>query len=250
MSTFCNCITENLHTENDMRPEVFDLHLATIKERPAKPTYPRKRRLSVLCVTVCVVVLLASGCSRMEDTNANFTKAINKYYSDHPSCLWPDPVKFPVEEEDASSPREITGYDALVDQTLLVRATDPRKVLVAEGKLAHNYNLSDQGRRIWTADPQQPGFGNLCYGHRVVAGIDSTSPTSSQNGATTNVVYRYTIADVSPWAKSVETQTAFPSLQADLSGNQVGRATLTDTRKGWQVSSAPWAHIYDSDIYK
>jgi hypothetical protein len=242
---------EKLHTENDMRPEIFHLHRTKTEEKPAMATLPRKQRPASACwIAACVAaILFVAGCSRMEDTNVNFTKAIDQYYSTHPSCLWQDSTKFPL-EDDASNPRETRGYEALVSQSLLVQMAGQEKVLIAESKAGNSYDLTDKGHSAWTSDPQKPGFGNLCYGHRTVTSIDSTSPTTSQSGATTTVVYRYVLSDVPAWAKSTETQTAFSSLQADLSGNQVGRVTLTDTHKGWLVSDAPWAHIYDSDIYK
>jgi len=206
----------------------------------------RRRRATSRWIALCgAAILFTAGCGRMEDTTQNFTNAIDKYYSAHPSCLWPDAVEFPV-REDAAGPREISGYDALVHQALLVRKTDQTK---AAGP-GNAYDLSLQGRAAWVPDRQQAGFGNLCYGHRKVTSIGSSSPTTSQNGATTDVVSRYVIEGAPEWAKTAEVQTDFPRLQADLSGNQVGRATLTDTRKGWQVTSAPWAHISDSDIYK
>jgi len=210
----------------------------------------KRRRASSRYVAVCAMaVLFAAGCTRMEDTNANFAKAIDKYYSYHPSCVWPENLKFPI-QADASNPKEIVGYDALVHQDLLVRSAGG-KMTVADSSQANSYDLSSKGRAAWTIDQQRPGFGNFCYGYRTVSSIDSFTPTTSKNGATTDVVYRYSIRDVSDWAKADEIKADFPGLQADLLGTQVGRATLTDNAiKGWQVTSAPWAHISDSDIYK
>jgi hypothetical protein len=186
----------------------------------------------------------------MEDTTANFAKAIDTYYSEHPSCLWTDAAKFPV-EEDAADTRDTMAYDSLVYQGLLVRTADEKKAMLVADKSVTNYDLSPKGRSLWVADAQHPGYGNFCYGHRKVTSIDSSTPTSSSNGATTVVVYRYSIVGATPeWARAAETQTAFPALHADLSGTQVGSATLKDTRKGWQVARAPWAHISDSDIFK
>jgi len=210
----------------------------------------KRSRASSRWVAACAAaILFASGCNRMGDTTENFISAIDKYYSAHPSCLWPEPMNFPL-QEDASNNKEASGFDALVHQELLVRGSAETRVMVAAGQQGNTYDLTAKGRAAWTADAQQAGFGNLCYGHRTVTAIDSSTPTTSQNGATTDVVYRYVVKDAPAWAQAAEIQTDFPGLQADLAGAQVGRATLTDTRKGWQVSSAPWAHISDSDIYK
>jgi hypothetical protein len=208
------------------------------------------RRIPSIRIAACAVAFVfITGCNQMDDTTANFAKAIDKYYSTNQSCVWTESAKFPVQEDTADT-KETSRYDSLVYQGLLVRSSDQKVVNVTTEQVT-NYDLSDKGRAAWVPDPQQPGAGNFCYGHRKVISIDSFTPTSSKNGATTDVVYRYSIAGTVPdWATAAPTLAAFPGLRADLSGNQVGRATLTDTRKGWQVINAPWAHISDSDIYK
>ena len=191
-------------------------------------------RSAATCVTM---VLLAIGCNRKEDNSVNFSNAIDTYYSAHPSCLWSEPVKFPVQAETSDS-SETTRYDALVDQGLLARTTAEKKKFIVASKQVNNYDLSDKGRSAWTADVNQPGYGNFCYGHRKVSNIDSSTPTSSAVGATTQVTYHYTLTDPPEWAAAVETQNAYPQLHAELAGPQTGRATLTNTNNGWQLSSA------------
>ena len=205
-------------------------------------------RATVRSVTLCgAAVLLAAGCNKKQDNTLNFTSAINSYYNAHPACLWSDPVKFPV-QADTSDTSKTSGYDALVDQGLLVRTTAEKKHLIISSKQVTNYDLSDKGRSAWTADTNQPGFGNFCYGHRKVSSIDSSTPTDSAVGATTQVNYHYTFSDAPSWATAAETQNAYPQLHAELSGPQSGQATLTDTNNGWQVSSAPHAsHASSAD---
>lgn len=182
------------------------------------------------------ILFLTVGCNKKDDNSINFTSAINTYYSAHPACLWSDPVKFPV-QADTSNASKTSGYDALVDQGLLVRTTAEKKVLIIASKQVNNYDLSDKGRSAWTADVNQPGYGNFCYGHRKVSAIDSSTPTTSAAGATTQIAYHYTLADAPAWATAPETQTAYPQLHSDLSGPQAGQATLTNTSNGWQVSA-------------
>ena len=204
-------------------------------------------RTSLHAVVLCgVATLLVTGCDKKADNTINFTSAINSYYSAHPACLWDDPIKFPV-QADTSDASKTSYYDALVDQGLLVRTTAEKKKLIIASKQVNNYDLSDQGRTAWTADVQQPGFGNFCYGHRKVSSIDSTTPTTSAIGATTQISYHYTIADAPAWATAAETQNAYPQLHADLSSPQIGHATLTNTSSGWQVSSARPSHIANPD---
>ena len=187
--------------------------------------------------TTGAIVFLTVGCNKKDDNSINFTSAINTYYSAHPACLWSDPVKFPV-QADTSNASKTSGYDALVDQGLLVRTTAEKKVLIIASKQVNNYDISDNGRSAWTADVNQPGYGNFCYGHRKVSSIDSSTPTTSDPGATTQVAYHYTFADAPAWASAAETQTAYPQIQADLAAPQPAQATLTNTTSGWQVSSA------------
>jgi hypothetical protein len=199
-------------------------------------------RPTLRIAAVCgAVVLLAAGCNKKEDNNMNFTNAINTYYSAHPACLWPEPIKFPV-QADTSDVSKTSGYDALVDQGLLVRTTAEKKKMIIASKQVNNYDLSDKGRSAWTADTQQPGFGNFCYGHRKVSSIDSSTPTTDQPGAATKVSYHYTFSDAPDWATAAETQTAYPQIHSDLAGPQSAQATLTNTTSGWQVASDPNGH--------
>jgi hypothetical protein len=182
-----------------------------------------------------VALLLAAGCSKKADNTMNSKSAINRYYDTHLVCLFPQPVKFPVQVP-ASDTSKTAPYDALVDQGLLARTSAEKKVVIVS-KRENNYDLSDQGRQAWTPDPSQPGYGSSCYGHRTVSTIDNATPASSDPGATTQVTYRYTIVEVPSWATAAETKTAFPEVQANLSGPQSGSASLTNTNNGWQVSS-------------
>lgn len=179
-----------------------------------------------------LIVALTLGCNKKEDNTSNFTNAINTYYSANPSCLWMAPVKFPV-QADTSDASKTTGYDALVDQGLLVRTTGEKKVMIVASKQVNNYDISDKGRSAWTVDPDQPGFGNFCYGHRKVTAIDSSTPTTSAVGAITQVAYHYTMANVPMWASAAETQTAYPRVRSEVA--TPGNATLINTNDGWKL---------------
>jgi hypothetical protein len=202
--------------------------------------YPTRKplRTAAMCATI---ILLGVGCNKKEDNSINFRNAIDTYYSAHPACLWSEPFKFPV-QADTSDNSKTAGYDALVDQGLLVRTTAEKKKMIIASKQVNHYDLSDKGRSAWTADVNQPGYGNFCYGHRKVSNIDSSTPTSSAVVATTQVTYHYTLTDPPAWATEAETQNAYPQLHAELAGPQTGQATLTNTNNGWQLSSARSAH--------
>ena len=186
---------------------------------------------------VLATVSIASGCNKHVDNTAHFADAINTYYAAHPACLWKTSQKFPV-QADTSDASKTAPYDALVDQGLLARSSDEKRVMIVASKQVNNYDLSDKGHAAWVADVDQPGFGNFCYGRRKVSSIDSSTPTSDERGATTQVSYHYTVSDVPAWASAEETQNAYPQLKTDLSGTHEGQAILIETNEGWKVARA------------
>ena len=191
-------------------------------------------REAVFCGAAVAGCLLSSGCKHTADITPNYVHAVNTYYEAHPRCLWTSEIKFPV-QADTSDTSKTSGYDALVDQGLLVRTTAEKKKLIIVSKQVNNYDLSDKGRGAWMADTQQPGFGNFCYGHRSTSGIDASTPTTGDPGTTTQVDFHTTISGAPGWATAAETQTAYPALKADLAGPTPGHAVLVETAGGWQV---------------
>lgn len=189
-----------------------------------------------LLTAAIVLPLLAAGC-KQKSNPTNLKTAIDSFYSDRPECLWPHPVKFPVQvaTDDTS---KTAPFDSLFDQHLLTRTTVEKKEMLVLSKQATNYDLSDQGRAVWTADSTQPGFGNFCYGHRRVKDVTSNTETGTTPGATTTVNYTYTIVGVPQWAQSLEVQNAFPALKQALIGPNAAQATLVLTQQGWRVPAS------------
>ena len=192
-------------------------------------------RLPWAATALVAALALAGGCNKHVDNTMHFTDAINTYYAAHPVCLWETTIKFPV-QSDTSDASKTSGYDALVDQGLLARTTAEKKVMIVASKQVTNYDISEKGRGAWVADVDQPGFGNFCYGRRKVTGIDSSTPTSAERGATTQVMYHYTIVDAPAWATAEETKNAFPQIRENLSGPRTGNAILIETNEGWKVA--------------
>jgi len=185
---------------------------------------------------LCGVTLLFAGCNKQDDSKGNYQAAINDYYKAHPACLWQETKKFPVQAA-TSDDAKTEGYDALTDAGLLARTTGEKKVFIIASKQVNNYDLSPQGRSAWTADTNQPGYGNFCYGHRAVDSIDSFTAGVNGSGAkTAQVNYHYSIADVPAWAKSEEQKTAFPSAGAAFAGSQAAQDSLIMNGTAWQVT--------------
>ena len=196
----------------------------------------------VLAFAIGGTLLVAAGCRKTNMVDkAAFKSAINNYLSARQECVWSAAIKFPA-QADTSKEDQTKGFDALTDAGLLVRTSAEKKRFLVGSKQVNNYDLSDKGRSVWTADTQQPGFGNFCYGHRKVDSIDSSTPTTSNVGATTQVNYHYSFSDATGWASAAETQNAYPQIRADLAGPQMGQVTLTNTNEGWAVSSARGDH--------
>jgi hypothetical protein len=196
------------------------------------------RLKSVIAVSSAVALtagMMITGCKKTTDNTINYKSALNTYYAANPSCMWSQPQKFPVQT--GTSDASTAPYDALVDQGLLTRSTTEKKIIIISKQMT-NYDLSDKGRSAWTADTTQPGYGNFCYGTRSVSSIDSSSPTTSEPGATTTVSYHYGISNAPTWASAAETQNAFPRIAGNLAGG-TATATLVDTSNGWQVQTPP-----------
>jgi hypothetical protein len=196
------------------------------------------RSITRWIMLLCAAVFVTAGChGKKEPDTSNFKKAINDYYSTRQECVWPTPTKFPA-QADASDDSETRGFDALTDAGLLTRKPEEKKRFLVGSKQVNDYDLSDKGRSAWTADPSQPGYGNFCYGHREVSSIDGFTNATNSNGVNTATVnYHYEIAGVPDWAKSPESKTAFPNMQAALSGPKQATSTLVQTPNGWQVSA-------------
>ena len=198
--------------------------------------------MNIKPIAVAACILLATtACKKTADNKPNFTAAINRYYASRPACLFPDPVKFPA-QADTKDQSKTSPYDALVDQGLLTRSTAEKKEMIVLSKQVTNYDLSDKGRSAWTADQQQPGFGNFCYGTRTVSSMDCYTPMpegrEAQPGDTTTVTYHGGISNPPGWASAPQTQHAYPQLRSDLA-NGIASATLTDTSSGWSVTNGP-----------
>ncbi len=198
--------------------------------------------MKFVSVIGCASMLLfaATACKKTAPTTPNYAGALDSYYEAHPACLWSEDKKFPVQAA-TSDDAKTQGYDALVDQGLLTRTVSEKKIIIVS-KRENNYDLSDKGRAAWTADPNQPGYGNFCYGHIKATHVTQVSANGAtdQPGSTVQVSFVPKLDGAPAWATAAETQTAFPKVQAAMNNNQAAEvATLTNTANGWQVTHVP-----------
>jgi hypothetical protein len=190
----------------------------------------RMRKMLVFALTG--VMMLGAGCKKNTVDKGAFKSALNNYLSSKQECVWNAPIKFPV-QADASNDEQTRGFDALTDAGLLTRKAVEKKRFLIGSKQANDYDVSDKGRSVWTADASQPGYGNFCYGHDEVTSIDSYSP-EADNATQYTVAYHYQLGGVPDWANSAEMKTAFPKLNA-MGAPQAATATLVKSNDGWLV---------------
>jgi len=169
-------------------------------------------------LVVSLVFLSLAGChSKTAATPENFTLGLNKYFAEHADCLFPHGLTYPYETTDPEKTRQM---NALVASQLL---TVHQAVQIHESR----YTVTTTGARV------APRF---CFGHRVVASIDSSTPPTAVNGMLqTQVLYHYTIEDVPVWAKTDQMRAAFPAMMHAISGDASDKATLGKTMVDWQV---------------
>ncbi len=171
--------------------------------------------LSLLAIAALVI---SSGCnSETSPTPENFTKALNTYFLEHPDCLLVD-MRFPYETSDPAKTKQL---NTLVKSQLL-------DVSVETAIHASRYTVTAAGTRY------APRF---CFGHREITSIDGSTPPVVANGfKQSQVTYHYTMQDTPVWAKSADVLAAFPTLALATSGQATGKATLSQTIAGWEVS--------------
>src|ERR1035441_79528 len=175
----------------------------------------------------------ATGCKKQVD-QAEFKSAINKSFAGRHECVWPEPIKLPA-QADTSKDEKTRDYEALTDAGLLIRGSAEKKRFLVGSKQISNYDLSDKGRPAWTPDPNEPGYGNFCFGHFNVTAIDKATPNDPSNPTQYTVNYRYEVEGIPAWASTPESMRAFPKIAADTS-IQVATATLVKgTNGGWAV---------------
>jgi hypothetical protein len=178
-------------------------------------------------------IMIVAGCSNAPPPaeRADYSQTLNRYYEGRPMCLWPDSVKFPVED---ATPDQAAGrgFVALTNAGLLAR----KPAAKGAPKGSYTFDLTPEGRSAMEPDVFNKGAGNFCYGHRKVSSIDG----ARQNSRSTELVdYHYNVAQPAAWALEYSIQKAFPQVVGELQGSHKAEATLLDTTDGWQISGTP-----------
>jgi len=191
------------------------------------------RERMVLALALTGLVAWAIGCKKQVD-QTEFKSAINKSFAGRHECVWPETIKLPAQADPSKDPKT-RDYDALTDAGLLIRASAEKKRLLVGSKLVNNYDLSDKGRPAWISDPNQPGYGNFCFGHFNVTAIDHATPNDPSNPTQYTVNYRYEVEGIPDWARTPESMRTFPKIAADTSIQSATATLAKDPNGGWAV---------------
>ena len=191
------------------------------------------RERIALALVLTGLVAGAIGCKKPFD-RAGFKAAINKSFVGRHECAWPDPIKLPA-EADPSKDEKIRAYEALTSAGLLIRASDEKKRFLVGSKQVNKYELSDIGHSAWTPDPNQPGYGNFCFGHFNVTAIEKATPNDPANPTQYTVNYRYEVEGIPAWATTPESMRAFPKIAADTAIQSASATLVKDPNGGWTV---------------
>jgi hypothetical protein len=192
------------------------------------------RERIALALVLTGLIAWATGCKKQVDL-AEFKSAINESFAGRHECVWPEPIKLPA-QADTSKDEKTRDFDALTDAGLLIRASEEKKRFLAGSKQVNNYDLSDKGHSAWTPDPNQPGYGNFCFGHFNVTAIDNATPNDPSNPTQYTVKYRYEVVGIPAWASTPESMRAFPKIAADTSIRSATATLVKGTNGGWAVA--------------
>jgi hypothetical protein len=193
------------------------------------------RERIALALVLTGLFACAIGCKKQID-QAEFKSAINKSFAGRHECAWPEPIKLPA-EADPTKDEKTRDYDALTDASLLIRESAEKKRFLVGSKQVNIYDLSDKGRPAWTPDPNQPGYGNFCFGHFNVTAIDKAIPNDPSDPTQYTVTYRYEVEGIPDWARTPESMRAFPKIAADTSIQSATVTLAKGTDGGWAVGS-------------
>lgn len=189
-----------------------------------------------LALVLAALFSWTTGCGPRID-QAPIKSAINKSLAGKHECVWPEPIKLPV-EVDPSKDDRIRVLDALTDAGLLTRDTEVKSHPVPGSQPLNKFSLSGRGQSAWTPDPKRSGYGNFCVGRFNVTAINKATPNDRSNPTQYTVDYSYEVEGIPAWAQTPESMRAFRNIAADTS-IQSATATVAKSADGsWAVVSS------------
>lgn len=189
-----------------------------------------------LALLLTGLIAWSIGCKKEEVNHPDFVSAINKSFGHRHECVWPEPIKMPA-EADPSKDERVRDFDVLSDAGLLTRESAAQRQRFGAKQL-NKYSLSDKGHSAWTADPDQPGYGNFCFGHFNATAIEKAVPNDASNPTQYTVNYHYEVEGMPDWVSKPESMRAFPKLAADTRIQSATATLVKGTDGSWAVAPA------------
>ena len=143
-------------------------------------------------------------------------------------------IKLPA-EVDTSKDEKTRYYDALLMPACSSADQRRRSAFWSAPNRSINTTSRTRGTAAWTPDPNQPGYGNFCFGHFNVTAIDSAVPNDPSNPTQYTVNYRYEVEGIPGWASTPESMRTFPKIAADTSIQTATATLVKGTNEGWAV---------------
>jgi hypothetical protein len=202
-------------------------------------------------ISIAVLLGLAACNSAKNPNDANFTKAINEYLTNHGAACTMIGRQFPIDipRSEQSEQYGIGPKLAALEQAGLVHSSDTVAVVHAMLDPLHGstppqpvkrYELTADGRKYFQQIPGPLGQASgLCYGQKSVDSIVKwTAPATVGTSSQTEVTYSYRIVNRAAWAERPEVQQAFSDIRRTLNGasKTTEVAGLQLTSRGWEVT--------------
>jgi len=193
------------------------------------------RQRIALGLIVAGLLMGANGCRQKID-RAALISAINKSFAGRHECIWQEPVKLPA-EIDPSKDERVRDFTALTDAGMLIREIDLKKRVPVGTDPPQKYSLSDKGHAAWTPAPNQPDFGNFCFGHFNATAIDKATPNDASNPTQYAVTYSYEVEGIPGWMRTPESMRTFGKIAADTSIQSANTNLVKGSDGGWAVAT-------------
>lgn len=202
-------------------------------------------------VSIAVLLGLAACNSAKNPNDANFTKAINEYLTNHGAACTMIGRQFSIDipRSEQSEQYGIGPKLAALEQAGLVHSSDTMAVVhtmldplrgSTPPQPVKRYELTADGRKYFQQIPGLLGQASgLCYGQKIVDSIVKwTAPATVGTSSQTEVTYSYKIVNRAAWAERPEVQQAFSDIQMTLNGASkiTEVAGLQLTSRGWEVT--------------
>jgi len=200
-----------------------------------------------MAASIALTLTACNGANK--PTAANFTKAINSYLATHGElCITVD-GQFPIDVP-LSQPGNISGIGsklmALQHEGLLNETDTSAVVQSLANSLSFGPHKTEQVRRYTVSMEGQKylksvmtDFGRasaFCYGLKQVDSVVTwTEPATDNRGKKSQIIYRYKVIDLVPWALRPAVQQSFPEIS-----NILGNASKADQPIVLQLTSNGW----------